>query len=260
MSRLEARYGVQLFRRVGVGVAPTEAALALAAAYKAALNEIGRGEARAAKLAETPVFVVATLPSIASLWLGARLDGLQKALAGLQLELRTSRELADLETDGVDLGMRFGRGDWPGLHCELLFNERAVPVASPEFMAGRACLTPDEIAVSHLVLETPLLWPLWFEAAGLPPFQPPERAVAVVDDAGLAIAAARKGKGIALARRIHVVDAIAAGELVWASSIEITTPLSCYAVWRKDHPKLGLVHAAFEWLLDACDRSRLLTD
>ncbi len=258
ITRLEGRYGVQLFRRSGSGVAPTEAALALAHAYTAALREIGRGEATAVKYAEAPVFVISTLPSIASLWLAARLEGLQRALSGLQLELRTGRELADLQTDGVDLGIRFGMGDWPEVHAELLFHERAMVVASPGFMAGRESLLPAEIAAAPLILEAPLLWSLWFEAAGLPPFERAYEDGPLLDDAALALDLARRGRGLALARHIHAADAVASGALVRVSDIEIRTPFSCYAVWRRDHPHIRRVHYALEWLLEACGSSGLI--
>lgn len=260
ITRLEGRYGVQLFRRVGSGVAPTEAALALASAYSAALREIDRGEATAVKYAETPAFVLSTVPSVASLWLAPRLEGLQRALAGTQLELRTSRELSDLQTDDVDLAIRFGLGDWPGAHSELLFHERAIAVASPAFLAGRSLLTPPEVAAAPLILEAPLLWGYWFEAAGLPPFRLTREAGPLLDDAALALNLARRGKGIALARWIHAVDLIASGELVKVSDIEVRTPFSCWAVWRNDHPHLRRIHAALEWLLDACAGSGLIED
>ncbi|MEJ0067266.1 MAG: hypothetical protein WDM85_19210 [Caulobacteraceae bacterium] len=45
----------------------------------------------------------------------------------LAVEVRTSRDLANLETDGVDIAMRFGYGDWPRLRVEPLVRRDRVP-------------------------------------------------------------------------------------------------------------------------------------
>ena len=86
--------------------------------------------------------VISVLPSVAKLWLSPRLQRLHQALPELTVEVRTRRELANLETDGVDIAMRFGLGGWPRLHVEPLFDEVAYVVASPDFAAPRAGRSP----------------------------------------------------------------------------------------------------------------------
>ena len=115
MRRLEMTYGQRLFRRQGLGMEPTSAALTLSIAYRQAARIVADAtESLKARDAE-PALVVSTLPSVARLWLGPRLKRLRDHLPDLAVEVRTSRDLANLETDGVDIAMRFGYGDWPRL-------------------------------------------------------------------------------------------------------------------------------------------------
>lgn len=255
ISRLEKAYGVQLFRRSGARIVPLPAALTLAQSYVvavAAVEQAGAGVARAAPAS----FVISTLPSIARLWLGARIAGLRRLMADEVLELRTTRELANLESDGVDVALRFGLGRWPGLHAELLFDEVAFPAASPDFAALFAFPGDAAIAAGPRILEAPDLWSRWFAAAGLA--APATRGGLIYDDAGMVVDAALNGQGAAMVRRLHAADLLAAGRLVRLSEMAIRTPFSCYLVWRPGHPRLRQVHAALDWLLGECHRSGLL--
>jgi LysR family glycine cleavage system transcriptional activator len=253
MSRLERAYGVQLFRRRGSRVEPTTAAEQLARSYQDALRAIEEAGLNVARAAAPTSFVISTLPSIARLWLGARVANLRRVMPDDVLELRTSRELANLDADGVDVAVRFGLGRWPGLHAELLFDEVAFPVVSPALAATVGA--GEDLASLPKIMETPDLWPAWCAAAGAPP---PEPRGLIYDDAAMVVDAALAGQGVALMRRLHASDLLAAGKLVRLSEVAIRTPFSCYLVWRPDHPRLRLVHAVLDWLLGECDVSGLL--
>lgn len=257
-SRLEKAYGVLLFRRRGARVEPLPPALLLARAYVSAVSAVDEAGLGVVRAAAPSSFVISTLPSIARLWLGARIAGLRKLMADEALELRTGRDLANLDADGVDVAMRFGLGRWPGLHAELLFDEVAFPVASPAFvqpLEGGAN-SDEAIAALPMIQETPDLWAAWFDAASVPP--PRRRGGLIYDDAAMVIDSALAGQGVALARRLHAADLLAAGRLTRLSDTAVRTPFSCYLVWRPDHPRLRQVHAVLDWLLGECHDSGLL--
>ncbi|MBS0409410.1 MAG: LysR family transcriptional regulator, partial [Proteobacteria bacterium] len=103
IRRLELTYGLKLFRRQGMRMMPTDPALALSKAYAEAARIIDRAAADVAADSSDESLVVAMLPSVAKLWFTPRLHRLQATLPELAVEVRTGRELADLETDGVDI-------------------------------------------------------------------------------------------------------------------------------------------------------------
>ena len=256
MRRLEQAYGMRLFNRQGLGMAPTPAAVSLSLAYRHAARIVADAAEALRVRDEAPALVVSTLPSVARLWLGPRLKRLRDCLPDLAVEVRTGRELANLETDGVDIAMRFGNGDWPRLRIEPLFDETAFPVCSPEFLARQGSLDDAGIARSPLILEDIDLWTRWFAAAGVGG-PSPLRGLAF-DDAAMVIEAASAGLGVALVRRLHADDALDAGKLVRISATEIKTPYRCYLVWRDDNPRVAAIRRFVDWILSEFGRSGLL--
>ena len=256
MRRLEQTFGQRLFRRQGLGMEPTLAAVSLSAAYRQAARIVAEATDALRANDTEPALVVSTLPSVARLWLGPRLGRLRDCLPDLAVEVRTSRELANLDTDGVDIAMRFGYGDWPKLRVEPLFDETAFPVCSPEFLARHGPLDDAAIARSALILEDIDLWTGWFAAAGAPA-PSPLRGLAF-DDAALVIEAACAGLGVALVRRLHADEALEAGRLVRISPTEIKTPYRCYLVWRDNNPRVAAIRRFADWILAEFGRAGLL--
>jgi LysR family glycine cleavage system transcriptional activator len=256
MRRLEQAYGQRLFQRQGFGMEPTAAAITLSVAYRKAARIVADASETVKAQDSEPVLVVSTLPSVARLWLGPRLKRLRDNLPDLAVEVRTSRELANLETDGVDVAMRFGYGDWPRLRVEPLFDETAFPVCSPEFLARHALGDDAAIARSALILEDIDLWTSWFAAAGVPG-PSPLRGLAF-DDAAMVIEAASAGLGVALVRRLHADEALEAGRLVRLSATEVKTPYRCYLVWRDSNPRVAAIRRFADWILGEFGRAGLL--
>lgn len=256
IRRLELSYGLKLFRRQGMRMMPTDPALALSKAYVEAARIIDRAGADVSADISDNSLVVAMLPSVAKLWFTPRLNRLRDTLPELAVDVRTSRDLANFETDGVDIAMRFGRGDWPGLHVEPLFDEIAFPVASPDFVARHGLVTDGRMRDVPLILEDSQLWPAWF-AAARQSAPTPLRGLAF-DDAGMVVDAAAAGLGVALVRRIHAEAFLDAGRLVKVGQTCVKTPFSCYLAWRPDSPRIALIRRFADWLLDECHRSGLL--
>lgn len=256
VRRLEETYRMKLFRRQGMRMAPSPAALTLARAYAEAALIVDRAHADLSAETEGLRLVLSTLPSVAKLWISPRLARLHQAMPGIAVEVRTSRDLANLETDGVDIAMRFGSGDWPRLHVEPLFDEVAFPVASPEFAARHPIVDDGCIARLPLILEDTPLWEGWFKAAGAPA-PSPLRGLSF-DDASMVVEAAAAGLGVGLVRRLHADHFLETGRLVRLSQTAVRTPFSCYLVWRPDSPRIAEIRRFADWLLSECDRSGLL--
>jgi LysR family glycine cleavage system transcriptional activator len=239
-------------------MSPSPAAVALAQAYREAARVVTRA-AEDLKVKEGEgSLVLSTLPSIAKLWLGPKLGRLQAAMPGIMVEVRTTRELANLHSDGVDVALRVGFGHWPNLRSELLFEEYVFPVCSPEFLArhhSHNC-TDECIGQGPLILEDINLWPAWFEAAGIS--APTPIRGQVFDDSALCVEAASAGLGIALVRRLHAQEALASGRLVRISNIRVKDPYSCYLVWRDDSPRMDAIRRFSDWVMAECDRAGLL--
>jgi LysR family glycine cleavage system transcriptional activator len=161
--------------------------------------------------------------------------------------LQSSGNLTDFLREGVDVGIRFGRGSYPGLATEKLMDDYFYPVASPRFNKGKPPRTPRKIAESTLLRSDTEPWTPWFRAAGLD--HPEPTAGLVFQDASLMLRAAAEGHGIALARHVVAMAEIASGELVRLSDVVAQCPNSYYLVCPPENLQKPQVKAFREWLL-----------
>ncbi len=246
IRRLEGVLGSRLFERRSGEMIPTAGALKLA-------NEVGRafGDLEAAVLAfkgaaEQDPLVVSVDSQFANRWLPSRLSRLLAAPAGSHLDLRVDDRLADFVTDGVDLGLRYGDGRWPGLRCACLFMETLLPVCSPAFLERHPIAEPRDL------LRTPLLhhghrpWSLWFPTVGLE--TPPQQGM-VYDDSVMLLEAAAQDLGVALARDTMAEADLRSGRLVEPLGARTSSDLGFWLVWRDDSRKISRIAALRDWLI-----------
>src|SRR5207244_3504265 len=83
------------------------------------------------------VLTISTLPSLAARWLLPRIGRFMERHPEMAIRIHTSLSLVDLERDEVDLAIRFGSGNWPGLEAHKFMEDEFFPVASPRFNEGR---------------------------------------------------------------------------------------------------------------------------
>lgn len=151
-------------------------------------------------------------PGIMSSWLVPRLPRLVAAHPELELNLQSGSALVNFDREPVDVGLRYGRGEWAGLHSERLFGEWIAPVAAPALMARMDGADPRDLS------RWPLLgdpgpasrWDDWFARFG---GAPPKRYVAHFDSVDALRHAALEGLGVALGRMVTSKSLIDAGRL-----------------------------------------------
>lgn len=160
------------------------------------------------------VLGISVTPSVASAWLVPRLGGFLAAHPELEVSVLSDTALVDFARDThVDAALRIGRGGWPGVVEEPLFDEWLVPVASPGLVARMGGLP----ATLEDLLRWPLLgdpdneWNHWFAQEGLPR---PARYAASFNDSEAMNRAARDGVGVGLGRLTRARLLLDAGQLV----------------------------------------------
>lgn len=146
LRSLEERLGVALIERGGRtlqltsdGERLSRAVLEGFGAIEQAISEItGADDARPLQVSLTPTF--------ASNWLMPRLAGYRRMYPEAEILLNPTPKLTNLAPGGVDLAIRFGSGDWPGLEAVELFRTSLVVVASPELVGDRLFTDKSELA------------------------------------------------------------------------------------------------------------------
>jgi LysR family glycine cleavage system transcriptional activator len=189
---------------------------------------------------------VTALPSFAARWLSPRLGNFIEQHPDLEVMLQSSNHLTDFVREGVDIGVRFGRGNYPGLEVEKMLDDYFYPVASPRFNGGKLPRTPQQLMKSVLLRCEGEPWMPWFREAGCN-FPEPTGGL-VFQDSSMLVRAAAEGHGIALARHTIAVTELRSGELVRLSDVTLKCPESYYLVCPPSALQKPQVRAFREWL------------
>ena len=201
IRELEAAAGQRLFARTPAGVELTAAGRAL---FDSLDEPFHRIEAAVGALgAPSPRrVVVSTMTSFAASWLVPRLSDFARSHPGIDVVLESESRVVDLRREPVDLAIRHGLGEYPGLEAAWLMAPELIVVASSRCLAAR-----PPIATPADCLAFPLLhgaeradWRLWFEAQGVAT-PGPLKGPSFSDD-HLMIRAAAAGQGLALVRDV----------------------------------------------------------
>ena len=245
IRKLEAELGARLFERKGAEMIPTADALKLAGEVGRGLETMHAAVAAFMAAAEHDPLVLSVDTQFANRWLPARLPRLLADPAGAHLDLRVDDRLADFVGGGVDMGIRYGDGAWPDLHCELLFIETLAPVCSTAFLERHPIGQPADLLDAPLLQHGHRPWSLWFPAFGLE--TPPPQGM-VYDDSIMLLEAAAQDLGVALARSAMVEIDLKSGRLVEPLDARVPSDLGFWLVWRTENRKLSRILALRDWL------------
>jgi LysR family glycine cleavage system transcriptional activator len=245
IRKLEDQLGAQLFVRRGARMLPTPGAESLAASVRDGLKLIRDG--LDGFCGEEPgTLVISVMPSFARLWLGPRLAEIGRRWPQMRLDIRSERSLANFVSDGVDLGVRAGDGDWPGLEVAHLAAPAAFPVVAPAAMKELLPNGEWDLTDAALLEPSDPLWSRWLGgarrrgAAGL--------GSTIFDDSALVVDAALDGAGVALLRSHLVERLLAQGRLVRLQKPTAAPGNSYFAVWPRRSRKARLIGELVDWL------------
>ncbi len=247
---LEDALGVRLFRRLNRAIRLTEEGQEFVSEVRKALSHLTTAvEKLAAPDAGGPL-TVSVLPSFASKWLVPRLGRFGQKHPEVDVRISPSIQLTDFQRDDVDLVVRYGKGQYEGLHSVRLMTEDIFPVCSPALLSGPEALRKPADLQHHTLLHDDghVDWAMWLLVAGVTDISPTQGPY--FTDSALVVQAAAEGQGVALARGALAADDLAAGRLVKPFDIAIPTEYAYYVVCPRataHHPKIAAFRA---WLLD----------
>jgi LysR family transcriptional regulator, glycine cleavage system transcriptional activator len=192
---------------------------------------------------------VSTIDSFAARWLMPRLRRFRRAHGDIDLRVATSERLTDFVSDGIDIAIRCGGGQYPGLTSELLMKEDHFPVCSPKLLKGRHPLrTPADLAHHTLLHDVFTVdWAMWLRSARTDKIDPHHGPTFLSSDH--AIQAAVRGEGVVLGRSALVGDELAAGRLVRPFELSLPASFSYYVVCPSRVLKRPSVKAFRDWLI-----------
>jgi LysR family glycine cleavage system transcriptional activator len=251
VKRLEQMLGVALFERQGREMHLTPVGNRYYASVRKSFGEMLRATAEVAGSLDQ-ARVTLTLPtSLAAFWLIPRLGALQQRHPEINLQLLTTNRKCDFARENVDLGIRYGYGNWPGFHAALLLSEQFFPVATRAYMAKQKSADPAKLIRSARLIANALHpgeWEEWCLAHELAP--PPMGRALVLESSELILQAALEGVGMAMGRRPIVDRLLASGQLVAPFGREAESAAGYYLVRIKGEPPTAAARKVERWLME----------
>jgi LysR family glycine cleavage system transcriptional activator len=211
---------------------------------------------------------VSAPPTFAARWLVPRLQAFTRAHPDIELHLGSSLRMIDSReraaplaadaagSDGPEVWIRFGTGDYPGCRVDRILAPVYTVVCSPQLLrAKRPLIHPSNLRY-HLLLHDDTIpdegerpsWADWLRSAGVSGVD--ARSGPHFSNSGLALAAAADGLGVALASKPMVAAEVSAGRLKIPFDIDIGSRYAYYLVARETTAQRPAVAAFREWILD----------
>ena len=211
IRQLETAIGQDLFERRHRAIRLTDAgerfynevSLSMERLLQAA-REVNRGP-------DANLVTLSISTAFANYWVMPRMTRLHRSHPAIDLRLQVVNKDVDLEYENVSLGIRRGRGGWPGYDSAAIAREELFAVASPSYLASNPRPRSIEDLLQHqfIHLEEPFRprprWLDWFQSFGVDFVDKGEGLR--LNDYALVIQAAMAGEGIAMGWR-HVTDSL----------------------------------------------------
>lgn len=248
IKQLEDRVGTPLFRRLTRRLALTETGLRLAAPVSDALGRLAEAFA-AARTEEDSGIKITALYTFAANWLVPRLSRFEEAYPQYSVWLDSSMRMVDLIAEGVDIGIRVGLGEWPGLAAERLMPVTLTPMASPALLDSIGGVeTPLDLLKLPMFREDDESWEEWFAETGhiVPPGVARGRRL---DNQQIMGRAAVEGHGVALLNPPFFADDLAAGRLIQPFPDLLRSQRNYFLVYPKTRAQQPKIQAFRSWIL-----------
>lgn len=254
---LEDWLGKPLFIRATTGqhrLIPTEVAEMALPEIRAGFDRLTLGLARLKEGANSDVLTVTVSPAFAAKWLLPRIERFQAAWPDIDVRLDTNLKPVDFAVQRVDVGVRYGAGNWPGLVSEKLMEEEVFPVCSPTMLHTRSFHQVSDLLEVTLIHDLSMdshsgfaSWQAWLAKAGVK--QQTQTRGMQINNSAAVLQAAIDGHGIALARSVMARDDLSSGRLIRLyPSINVASSLAYYLVYRPECFSLPRLQAFRSWL------------
>jgi len=257
IKEIEDLLGVAVFVRTSRSMALTREGEILLTACSESLEMMSRAIKRLKRLENKNQLKVSASPSFAAKWLVPRLDEFLAIAPGADVRIDVTNVTIDFEREDIDIAIRFGNGNYPGLDSILLFHDSVFPVCSPSIITKENPLKTPRDLLKHKIIHldweghggTWPNWKMWMTAAGINDFD--DKSGLHFAQTSFAVQAAIDGMGVALGDSSLVADDLEAGRLVKPFELALRAPpqFAYYVVFPQNQAPNPLVTLFRDWVL-----------
>jgi LysR family glycine cleavage system transcriptional activator len=258
IKALEENLETTLFTRQARGVKLTIAGTSYLAVVQEVFEKLLQGTIQLKKQHTSQSLRIATFSTLASNIIIPHLSLFQHAFPDIKLSIETSTELVDLHYDEFDIALRLGKGDWPGVISEKLFDLQVSPMCSPAFSQKYKLTNVSQIPQVPLIKLSNIedAWSTWAENVGLSGLELQSSLSLGSYDA--VIQAAQQGLGLVLGALPLENSPLKNGQLVKPFKEQIQFEQSCYAVYLPQDKQRQDISVFLRWFKQQVERPTML--
>lgn len=260
---LEEFLGVDLFVRLPRGLRLTAQGTAYLPSLTKGFDQLARAGIDLEAGALKGIVAVSTLPSFSHCWLVPRLPDFRARYPDLDVRITGTERRVDFLREGIDIGIRYGLGQYPGLRTTRFLEEEVFPVASPALLSGEHPVRTWTDLAHHTLIhdcaamaqEQWITWEPWLRRANALDVLKTARRVEM-DNSAAMIEAAIRGQGVMIARTALVAEHLREGRLVALFDTRHPADFAYFAVAPESTADQPRVKAFTDWLMAMSARDR----
>ncbi len=195
---------------------------------------------------------VGTTGGFAFYWLMPRLARFSDSWPEVKINQIVSDAPMNMAAGQVELAVRYGRGQWPGLQSHFLFGDVIYPVCSPGYLSTRARPTSVADLADHPLYDAYgiqgdhwVTWESWFRAAGHPGMGVQRHFLNYL----IGVQMALDGQGFALGWHSFIGDLVRQGRLIKPIDVQMTAPGSFYLTHASTADLSPNARLVLDWLM-----------
>jgi LysR family glycine cleavage system transcriptional activator len=256
IRQLEEFLEVKLFKRLNRAIVLTEQGQLLLPSIGLGFEQFREGVNLLRQRAGGGPLTITSAPSFVSKWLIPRLSRFKALHRDIDVRIDTSDRLVDFAREDIDVGIRFGDGQYPELETIFLFSFDLIPVCSPELLQqGRQLKTVSDLKNFTLLHsnydELDPGWPDWAMWLKVVDAEDVDASHGIYfNQSDQLFQAAIDGQGVALLANVMADPEVAKGRLVQPFSARLPVKLNYHLVTSPYKARLAKVRAFREWILE----------
>ena len=252
---LEDYLEVKLFKRLNRSIVLTDDGQLLLPSIGNGFAQFEEGINRLRQRTSGGPLTITSAPSFISKWLIPRLSLFKALHPGIDVRIDTSDRLVDFSREDIDVGIRFGDGQYPELDTRFLFSFDLIPVCSPRLLQlGHPLQEVSDL--KHFTLlhsnydEIDPGWPDWAMWLKVVDAEGVDASHGIYfDQSDQLFQAALDGQGVALLANVMADPEVAAGRLVQPFSTRLPVKMNYHLVTSPYKACLAKVCAFREWIM-----------
>jgi LysR family glycine cleavage system transcriptional activator len=251
---LEERLGEPLFLRRPRDLALTEIGQRLAPELNRAFDILRDAFEDLAR--EEGTLIVNTMHTFASQWLAPRLGKFQLQHPQIAVRLETTQRMVDFAREEVDIVVRAGQGQWPGLIAHKLLDVRFTPMLSPRLAESIGGVTqPADILKLPLLDSKDPWWVVWLERHDLPLDILERQTAPSLNMQAFDAEAAMADMGVALLTPAYYRNELASGRLIQPFERVIDMESGYWLAYPESRRNVLKIKRFRDWIVAEAERA-----